>query len=177
VIILGIDPSVRSAGACLFQVTDSGSCLIAVTRVTLSAAERSEEIVENERTMARKIVSWIPTHIRDPELIVSERPQIYQRTGSKSKANPNDQLPMVGVTAGVAAVLPFARVKTFTPAQWKGQLDKPKILARVKKSLRPDELALLDAAGKATDPGESVGIVLRYLGRLSFYVYPGASPG
>lgn len=173
--ILAVDPSIRSAGMALFDsdpaCTDG---LIFAARVTMASS--GADPAERERAMARRILAAIVSDLRGIvpiDRLVSERPQIYAEGGGRTKGDPNDMLFMVGVTAALAALLPGAACTTYRPAEWKGQMPKAAVEARVRQRLSPAEAARLPASHDAI---EAVGIGLFYLGRFApRRVYPGAT--
>ena len=169
--LLAIDPSMCAAGAALFTL-DSSYSLVYAVRVT--QRDDGSDVVERCRTIAAKLVDAVREgyamhsglHITR---IATERPQIYQRTGGKSKADPNDQLYMCMMLGSVATLLRGALVCSYKPSDWKGQTPKPVVCARARGFLSPSEQAIFDAAQPPGvsyyDAGEAIAVGLHHTGR------------
>lgn len=188
-ILLAVDPSIRSLGAALFR----DGTLTACTKVrgcVVGGADR----VHRARLIALEVSEWIrttPRHRLGPDRIVVEWPQVYR--AGKSKGDPNDLLGLAGVCAAVAALFPSAEVTSYLPDEWApcpkvslerrrrklGPIDSEAFTSprglRVMGRLSPAERALVPMSHDAVD---SVGLGLHHLGRLApLKVYPGATPG
>lgn len=167
--ILAIDPSIVSSGVAVFR---DGVLVHAARAVMRGGTERDP--AERERDMGRRIIVAAFGSAPPPVVtLVSERPQVYQRERGKSKADPNLMLFMVGVTQSIATDL-ACDVKTYNPAEWKGQRTKEAVEHLVRACLRDTELRCLEGANH--DTVEAAGIGLFFLGRFRpVRVYPGAT--
>lgn len=181
--MLALDPSIRSAGASLFR---SGR-LIACSRIRTPLDDASE-VCNGVRClrMAHAVAQWVMAHDAEPRTLVFEWPQIYQRGAGRTKGDPNDLPGLAGVGMGLAGILAVAlaprnvalELRTFTPAEWKGQLPKEAAAHHIRAVLAPSEVAIVPEQHDAID---SAGIGLHALGRLRLTgpkrtrVFPGAT--
>lgn len=189
-ILLAVDPSLRSTGVALFRDGE----LIAVSKIR-TACGPSDDIAHRARAMARDVAAWearIPERQGGrPDALAVEWPQVYRT--AKSKGDPNDLLGLAGVCAAVAALYPSALVTSYCPAAWE---PAPKVSsARKLKKLGPvDSEAFTSPRGvrimgrlsktervlvpESHDAVDAVGIGLHHLGRLAVArVFHGATPG
>lgn len=99
--------------------------------------------------------------------VVIEWPQVY--TAGKSKGDPNDLLPLVGVGCALCALASYAKLWRFLPAEWKGQLPKGEAYeTRLRARLSAQELAVIEDAGSLThNTLDAVGLGLFFLGRFA----------
>jgi hypothetical protein len=103
--------------------------------------------------------------------LVHEKPQIYTR--GKSKGNPNKLLGLYAQALEIYAQIPHVRRTEYTPAEWKGQVDKPVHHGRVLATLTPAERASLPTCkvSKTNPHGydnnmlDAIGLGLFYTGR------------
>lgn len=186
-ILLAVDPSLRSTGVALFR----DRTLIAVGRLRGIAPE--SDIALRCRVMARDVDSWVERclNMAQPTALALEWPQTYRAV--KSKGDPNDLFGLAGVCAAVAALYPGAEVRSYLPADWE---PAPKVSpARKARGLGPiDSEAFTSPRGvrimarlsdaertlvpQSHDAVDSVGIGLHHLGRLApRRVYHGAVQG
>lgn len=168
-VILAIDPSIASSGFAVFR----DGVLVHAGRVVMKSDTGRDPAVR-ERDMAQRIgIAAFGSGPAPMLTLVSERPQLYQRERGKSKADPNLMLFMVGVTASLAASL-GGDVKTYRPAEWKGQRTKEAVAHLVRHALQDVELRCLEGANH--DTIEATGIGMFFLGRFRpVRVYPGAT--
>jgi hypothetical protein len=183
-ILLAVDPSLRSTGAALF----SDGRLIGVAR--LRGLDPGADITHRCRAMARDVDAWVELQLTmaQPQVIALEWPQIYR--AAKSKGDHNDLLGLAGVCAAVAALYPSAEVRSYLPADWEpapkvsparkarglGPIDSEAFSSprgvRIMSRLAEAERALVPQSHDAVD---AVGIGLHHLGRLApRRVYHGA---
>lgn len=191
--LLAIDPSVNSAGVALFDRETRQ--LIAAARVKSPGTPEDAHGIRCIK-MANAIGHWLgsrPAAVIPAELAF-EWPQVY--TAAKSKGDPNQLLPLVGIGMAVTGLIgrSLENLRTPTPAEWIGQCPKwcskacaksPKKCKtckgsawktprgrRIAERLSKPELALVPDQHDAID---SVGIGLHALGRLVLVrVFPGA---
>lgn len=200
--LLSLDPSVRSPGAALWEISDDPS-----TPSKLLAAGKVKVLIHPERKdgpplwvsdaerwiyVAEQVISWMcqVAHLGQFEHdlrvtgLAFERPQIYRE--SKSRGDHNDLPPLAAIGTAVACLLGASgvrpRVHSPTPAEWSGQLPKSTTGdpwrtprgRRIASRLREDEFNRIPAQHDSVD---AVGIGLHALGRLGVRrAYPGVSP-
>lgn len=178
-VLLAVDCSLVTPGAALFV----DGVLRRAARVRIKGApedraDRCRYVAQDIRAWARAIQHHIaPQH--DMSELVLEWPQIYR--ASKSKGDPNDLIGIAGVAAALAALLPSARVRSPTPAEWIGQVPKstsgdpwssPRG-GRIAARLSMAEISVVEPSHDAID---AVGLGLWALGRLDRKrVFPGAT--
>lgn len=101
--------------------------------------------------------------------LVIELPQVYVRT--RSKGDPNDLISLsvlVGAFVGrFGGSDPFG-YKLYKPQEWKGQVPKDIMSARIASRLTDEERSkvVLPAAGLAHNVWDGVGLGLHHAGRL-----------
>lgn len=175
--MLSIDPGTRGCGVALFQ----DGQLVRAAYVPNSAKQGSGP--RECATMAEEVVDWVidnPQNEARVDMISLEVPQIYTR--DKSKGDPNKLMPLFGVDAAIAALIPEAKVEWNVPRDWKGNVSKPKsakepyaITDRVMARLEGLEVSTIywqsddtDAARKRNwDIADAIGIGLAALGRFA----------
>lgn len=118
-------------------------------------------------------------HDPHPGPLVIEFQRVYP---GMAKIDLNDLLDCTGVGAAIAAVnsrqtAPRELISVF-PSEWKGNLKKQDMLARIRGKLSVDELSHCEFTNKSDNEDilDAVGIGLWKLGRLNKKVYPGAVP-
>lgn len=172
--LLALDPGLNNPAAALFR----GGRLVAASRVKPQAAWKGRDIAERCTMVAHAVHDWANEHgIEDLGVLVVEWPQIYVK--GRSKGDPNDLLPLVGVAMCLAGMLDV-NVRSFKPAEWIGQCAKTETGDAltsprgrlVWRSLDELERATVNVSHDAID---AVGIGLAALGRLQMRVYPGAT--
>lgn len=160
-ILLAIDPGIRGTGAAIFD----GSTLIRVAYVVnpFAAGNQAGEAA----AMGRAVVEWAGA----VDVVVTEWPRVYAtriRAG-QSSGDPNDLLALAGVDAAVA-VLVGARSASYCPSEWKGQLPKDVMGARILSRLTAAEQSLVMAvtpAYKRHNAVDAIGVGLFHLCRLT----------
>ncbi len=180
--VLAVDPGLRYPAAALFVDGE----LLAASRVKLKTAWAKLPMAERVLTIAREIRTWYgellttnPTQVG----YVFEQPQVYQRV--KSKGDPNDLIPLMGVGMAVGALLydqiHELKVHCYKPREWAGNTSKStkgdpldSIRGkRVWKRLSDVEKSRVVLSHDAID---AVGLGLKYLGRYELIEYmPGAT--
>jgi hypothetical protein len=78
----------------------------------------------------------------DLEELVVERPQAYNAL--RSKADPNDLITLALVAGAAMGAHGWHRLRTPSPAEWKGQTPKEIHQPRILAALEPAELAVLE---------------------------------
>lgn len=161
--ILALDPGLNASGCALF---DSGT----LQRAWLVRPYREsiDSNLQRIRRMARQIYACLPDFERNAiSALVGEWPQVY--TAGKGKGDPNDLLPLAGVVAGVACLLPeHIRASTYSPRDWKGTTDGDKFTEKIESRLTEEERTRIApcAPGLRHNVLDAVGIGLKAVGRL-----------
>lgn len=180
--LIAIDPGLNCAGAAMFE---DGKLRFAAS--INGSKNTALDTLERVSFISAQILGELAPRIHgDVELIV-EWPQIYQRGGGKTKGDPNDLIALAAVDAYVCARLvtfPMARsfkVRSVTPAEWKGQTPKPKskkeayiIEQRAFRRLDDNERFALPPA-MTWDGWDAVALGLWALGRFERRILPGAT--
>lgn len=92
-----------------------------------------------------------------------ELPRVYP----KMKTDPNDLIDLAGVLGCLVASCNPTRIITYAPSDWKGQVPKDIMNARVWAKLSDDEKAGVQRVGaKDHNTLDAIGIGLKALGRL-----------
>lgn len=153
--MIAIDPGKRSSGVAMF---DSNGKLV---RAFLT----NKDSIKGSRRL-----DWVFSAgeftIEPLEHVVIEMPKVYP---GAAKTNLNDLLDLAAVV-GAHAMRAYRRqasVQLVHPQEWKGQVPKKIMNARVLSKLSGEEQATIEGAGAKThNILDAVGIGLWYLGRL-----------
>lgn len=173
--ILAVDPATHGVACADFRNGKLARAGYAKNR------SESENIIERCVAAAQAAIEWecaFPVFGVDVKtVLVCELPQIYQRSGNKSKGDPNKNvLPLAMVNSALAALLK-SRVEHMQPHAWKGNTKKPKrvtdseyVIKRwVKMMLTSEELEVVDwteSIAHSWDVADAIGIGLAWLGRF-----------
>jgi hypothetical protein len=165
-VILSIDPGSRCCGFALFDHDHSlyWAGLIKNkskgTNFDGTAFGMVGHVVEEVRKVALPFGEVIDT-------VVIERPQVY--VASKLKGDPNDLIGLAVVVGGVAMMfsLDGAKIYTYLPREWAGQVPKEVRWGRAQAYLRPDEKKRIQWPAKslAHNVQDAIGIGLKHIGR------------
>lgn len=102
------------------------------------------------------------------DTLVLEWPQVYQ--GGRQKGDPNDLLPLAALNGALRALFPAPRLHLPKPSDWKGQVPKDIMGARILSKLTAEEKAVWNAAqfpkSLAHNVLDAVGLGLYSLRRL-----------
>lgn len=181
-VLLSIDPGLRGCGAAVFL---DGKLLRA--EYVKNTAPEDLNGPRAWALMAVSVLCWATALLNDaipPTALLStvwpidrlavEMPQTYG--GRAKKGDANDLLPLAGVDAALAALLPYADVDYKVPHGWKGGIEKPKKAAdayiikdRVIARLSPAELVQTVWPGNKRhgwDVADGIGVGLAALGRF-----------
>lgn len=94
-----------------------------------------------------------------------EVPRIYPHAAQR-KGDLNDIIELAGVVGSSACAFDMP-VKWYYPSEWKGNVPKKIMTERIRKKLRPDELAVFESVGaKDHNTLDAVGIFLHATNRL-----------
>lgn len=164
--LISLDPGLREAGLAVF----TGGLLT------------SAFLVRNPNTKDRGGKAWVDMG-REVDIIlgeaastetslftfVSEIPQVY-REGKSANVSPDDLTNLTGVVGCVIGFLDPSEVKTYVPAEWKGQVPKKIHNKRIIAALSSTEVAALDAvkcpASLKHNVVDAIGVGLFELGRM-----------
>lgn len=161
VILLSVDPSLTNSGWAVFR---DGT----LAKVGHVPTEPRDPLANRVIALANQ-VTWDRYQV---SRLVVEFPRIYP--GPQQKGDQNDLLPLAAIAGAMALVIKQVQgwgsppAEFFHPRQWKGQVPKKVMFARIKKHMTPAELALLDGIADryVGDVLDAIGLGLWYLGRL-----------
>ncbi len=171
-ILVAIDPSLRSTGLAIFQ---EGSLIHAESvKVRTRPGGGAQDIAARAFAMAGEVAR----HVRaaapvDPLQIVVEWPQIYR--GPKAQGDPNDLPALAAVGVAIAALVGAQGVQSYTPREWAGQVpkatkgdcrDSPRA-RRIRSRLSAPELEVWSGLRPSDhDAIDAIGIGCHALGRV-----------
>lgn len=178
--LLAVDPGLNAPAVALFQ----DAKLVRAEPIKVPRALSKLDLIDRCRQVAILISNWYAAQPGDfrprlPLQLAVERPQIYR--GTKSKGDPNDLPPMVGIDVGLAVLLDCP-VTSYLPRDWVGGTSKAETGdpwksprgARVWDRLSEGERGAV--VGVTHDVVDAIGIGLHFLGRfVPRRVYPGAT--
>lgn len=165
-VLVSVDPGIRGCGVAVFN---DGRLYRAayIKNPSLSKGNRAMEA----RNMADEVCSWVDLgHVGTLAL---EWPRIYAsriRAG-QTKEDPNDLLALAAVGSAINTFFCTGRTYSYTPSEWKAQMEKDVCEAYVRRRLAPSELAAAEvgakaAKSKAHNMWDAIGIGLHHLGRM-----------
>lgn len=168
VFTVALDPGIRHCGLALFMSN----------RLVRAGLARNPEVSLRGpaawTTMARAVedmlAAWLPEEgfVDGDELILAaELQQVYRGPGAK--ADPDDLFQLTGVVGAVTALVNTS--VGYLPREWKKNLPKGVVEARIKKRLSPEELKAMKEAEGSTpslqhNVIDAVGIGLHHFMRL-----------
>lgn len=174
--IVSVDPGLNNPATALFR----HGVLLCASRIKPDKTWKDLDVAERCRLIGDRIYEYWATNgdrqMVQYDRLVIEWPQVY--SAGKSKGDPNDLLPLVGVAMSLAGRL-WLPVTSYKPAQWIGQvpkketgdpLDSPRGRL-VWRNLTDQERERVVVSHDAID---AIGIGLHHLGRLHRRVYPDA---
>lgn len=173
-VLLAVDPGLNSPGVAVFVGGElRWTAVLKPEPRSLNMGRRCFAVAEE---IGLEYLRYFPV---SPNCVAAEWPIIVP--GSRQKAPPNDQIPLAGISVGVAAFVQTRRLTTYTPGEWSGGLsakapgsqrkrDRDAAQSprgqRVLSRLSPPELAVIEHAGPSHDILDAVGIGLYHLGRF-----------
>jgi hypothetical protein len=157
--ILSIDPGLHACGLSVWS-HDLSNPLLWAGLVKNSGAHRRTMV----DSVDAKLYELYGTYRKIDQLAV-EVPQVY--IASRSKGDPNDLIQLALVVGAFEQWFSGA-VFMYKPADWKGQVPKPIMEARILKRLSDDEKNKIEKAPKSLmhNTIDSCGIGLHHLKRL-----------
>lgn len=117
--VLGIDPGLRACGVAWFDGIEARAFTVRPSGLTLAKAK---EILVQVRSSA--LPAW--------DLVVIEKPQVYQ--GRKAKGDPNDLIELA-VLVGALGFGFSCPVLLPRPFEWKGQVPKEISHRRIREQI------------------------------------------
>jgi len=140
--VLSIDPGLRKCGCALWSPNGT------LRRAWTARARGS----------ARGPMAWVKMVdaikiAPDISVLVCEQMQVY----SERRENADDLLELTGVLGALAWRFKGAEMRGFKPAEWKGQVPKHVMQARLKKRLTSAELKVM-AKNCTHDAWDAIGI-------------------
>lgn len=160
--VVAIDPGLRACGVAVFTNGELTWCAL----------------VKNPEQKARGPAAWRSMgvalhqavslyHMPKSTVWVVEQQQVY-RFG---KGDPADLLELSGVVgAAVAGTLTSSKLIGYLPRQWKGQVPKATMVARIRERMRPSERVVLAEAAVAPslehNVVDAIGLGMYYLRRV-----------
>ncbi len=165
-ILLAVDPSIRSSGIAVFTddvLTYAGRIVVKPTG-RIGPGDILERAVQMGDTICTRMFPILP------DIVAVEWPQIYR--GPKSKGDPNDLPGLACVAGAIAARFPGATLAAYTPAEWAGQIPKVTIGNALESVRAKRILSRLSCAERKLVPAQhdvidAVGIGLFHLSRLA----------
>lgn len=169
--LLAIDPSVTATGISVFEDGVLAHARLVKNEPTKSIVKNeSTKSIDDWRSMAWSVFYAVRFPPRGDAII--EVPQVYQR----GKGDQNDLVTLAGVAGAIATVIPpVIHLHSVVPAEWKGQVPKPKrasdpyiIEERLRARLSPKEVArvqLPSARSLQHNVWDAIGIGMHHLGR------------
>jgi hypothetical protein len=153
-----VDPGLRGCGVAEFE----GGDLLRAAYVKNPEAGRGYNAHE---AMGSAVAEWIS---ESSERIIIEHPRIYPGA-QQQKGDLNDLLDVVACGASVAASFRTNYIETVFPGEWKGQVPKEMMTARISRAITDAERAKIEKcpASLMHNLLDAVGLGLWKLGRLN----------
>jgi hypothetical protein len=155
-----VDPGLRGCGVAEFVEGN-------LTRAAYVKNPRAEgRGYAAHASMAGAIYNWVGKPVVDKFII--EHPRIYPGS-AQQKGDLNDLLDVVGVGSAIAASFPEYTVDSVFPSDWKGQVPKDVMTARISKAILQNERACIEKcpASLMHNLLDAVGIGLWKLSRIN----------
>lgn len=181
--VLAVDPGLNAPACARFR----DGVLVRAEPVKIPRAFSKLDLIDRCRQVAKQVHGWYLAQCEPdwkngtqlPLHLVVERPQIYR--ASKSKGDPNDLPPMVGIDAALATLLDCP-VTSYLPRDWVGGTSKVESGDpwQSPRGLRVwDRLSVQErncVVNVSHDVVDAIGLGLKYLLRFEPRgVYPGAT--
>lgn len=159
-ILLGIDPGLSGTGISLVSQIHDDTTQLENSVIYTTARLKSESWQRRAQDIAQKLSLWVRVLNMKPELVVIELPAFWG-TGSvvgNAAAKTGDLITLAATTGILIAAMQALElpVVCYTPQQWKGQLPKEAVAARINRRMGP-----IPYRNHAND---ALGIVLFHLG-------------
>jgi len=149
--LMAIDPGTKATGWALFRLQ----------RLVAAGLYRGKHAAET-------IGQIQAAPIYDLDVLIVERPQVYDR--HRTKGDPNALIPLAMIGGAAAGVHGWAELRAPHPNEWKGAISKEIHHPRILAELRPEELAVVEAmkgvpASLRHNVLDAIGLGLWGLGR------------
>ena len=169
--LITIDPGLRGLGLAVFEK----QTLVKACYVKNEAEGRGYAAHVELAKGTQSNLRWAACGELYRSNLLVEMPRVYP---VMPKTDLNDLLDLSGVGGAVAAKLSSSygcAVEHVFPSDWKGQLEKQAMVARIKGKLSEAERAVVEPAASSLmhNVYDAIGIGLWKLGRLNKKVYPG----
>lgn len=136
---LAVDPGLRQCGCALF----ADAKLIAADLVASGSKHNRASAWLPMAEAARTWVAIVGVHV---DRLVVELPQVYH---AKIETDQNDLIHLAAVVGALCSEFKDADIEVVLPAEWKGQVPKAIMHARMMKRLDTDERAALPTLPKS----------------------------
>jgi hypothetical protein len=156
-LLLAIDPGLRGCGVALFR-----------------DGELEQAVYVEGHNHAQRAACWLAmvgavddfVGRRTVGQLVLELPQVY--TAAKSKGDNNDLIQLAAVCGGLSHTFRTAEQRVYLPAEWKGQVPKEIVHARIMTRLKPHEKAAISCRKQSLlhNVLDGTGLGLKFLDRL-----------
>lgn len=149
---------------------NNGSALFEDGVLQAVALTRSQDGAFGWEQIAQDVYHWAGGQAFGlaADTLVLEWPQVYQ--GGRQKGDPNDLLPLAALNGALRTLFPAPRLHLPRPSDWKGQVPKDIMGARILSKLTAEEKAVWNAAqfpkSLAHNVLDAVGLGLYSLRRL-----------
>lgn len=169
--LISFDPGLREAGLAVFTDGLLAAAFLVRNPNTKDRGGKAWLAMGQEvDTLLSETVPGLPLRLHlHGSMFVSEIPQVY-REGKSANVSPDDLTNLTGVVGCVIGFLDPVEVKTYVPAEWKGQVPKDIHNKRIKASLSMDEKAILEGvkcpASLLHNVVDAIGVGLFELGRM-----------
>jgi len=135
--ILAIDPSIRACGVAIFLKGKLVYVDVIRTMAVVNQAQAIQEICDKLHHIWQTTIS---DSLR-PELLVVEKPQIYQQ--AQLKGDPNDLIPLALMSGVLWEKFKPKNLMLPTPKEWKGQVPKNVMTKKTCSQLSKQEIDVL----------------------------------
>lgn len=133
--ILAIDPGLQACGWAIFENSKLAACGLARPVKSMQPIEMMKEIIDQVTLAWEQNVG----HSAHPDILVAERPQIYQ----VGKGDPNDLIPLAILDGAVWQATEARGVMYPLPREWKGQVPKDVMNKRTLDKLSEKEYSVV----------------------------------
>jgi hypothetical protein len=157
--LAAIDPGLRGCGVALFRDR------FLVTAVYVANPNRTGADPKAWEDMAAAVRGRIRDGAgADWVDLVLEFPRVYPGV---RRNDPNDLMQLAAVVGAIVGAMPESEPVAFFPQEWKRQVPKKVMTARIKKHLLADELPRVVSVGSLDhNTYDAVGLGLWHLGRM-----------
>jgi hypothetical protein len=157
--VLSVDPGLRHCGVALFGDQQLRWAAL------IKSPEKTVRGPAAWLAMAKAVLARL-LNLPKPDVLVVEVPQVYSWRGQKG--DQADLIELAGVDGALVGTIEHKTGISYLPRQWKGQVPKEVMNARVEAKLSEVEKGRIEACAPSLRHNvlDGVGIGLKYLGRL-----------